>query len=503
LLAESKLTFQSAYDLALQIEMARKNAAELSGVGSSKSGEMNNSPAEANFVRGKPFVKSNYAGTSYGSQKKKEGSFGQCKHCGANHEASGCRFQNATCYKCRKKGHIKPICRSSAAASTSTTDSTTKFISGDTDTEEDYVTHEQSFGLYHCSGNTDSRKPYIVNLKVDTKDVDFHVDTGSSHSIVSQNVYNDKFSQFPLVKTDQVLRSYTGDIVSLVGMAHVNVKYNDSQYACALLVASGSDRPSLLGRDWLSVIRLKWNEIVNRPRVFFINKSTVPKLCFPACPPDFNLLIDKNVNLFQPNSDGIRGLTASINLKPNVSPIFQKASPIPYAMQDSVNREYDRLVEAGILYPLEFSDWASPVVVVPKTNDKIRICGDYRRMNVCIEGESNKLPNVQDMFANLGCPKVFSVLDLRSAFNQLILDDDSAKLLVVDTHRGLFGTKRLAFGVKTAPSLFQGAMDKILSPKCIMFYRRRVDCNKHYGRTFECFISGFQQIPAVQCIAKS
>ena len=176
LLAESKLTFQSAYDLALQIEMARKNAAELSGVGSTKSGEMNNSPAEANFVRGKPFVKSNYAGTSYGSQKKKEGSFGQCKHCGANHEALGCRFQNATCYKCRKKGHIKPICRSSAAASTSTTDSTTKFISGDMDTED----YEQSFGLYHCSGNTGYRKPYIVNLKVDTKDVDFHVDTGSS-----------------------------------------------------------------------------------------------------------------------------------------------------------------------------------------------------------------------------------------------------------------------------------------------------------------------------------
>lgn len=49
------------------------------------------------------------------------------------------------------------------------------------------------------------------------------------------------------------------------------------------------------------------------------------------------------------------------------------------------------------------------------------------------------------------------------AFNQLLLDEDSAKLLVLNTHRGLLGTNRLCFGVKTAPAQFQAAIDKILT----------------------------------------
>ena len=60
-------------------------------------------------------------------------------------------------------------------------------------------------------------------------------------------------------------------------------------------------------------------------------------------------------------------------------------------------------------------------------------------------------------------PKVFSVLDLSGAFNQLLLDKDAARLLVLNTHKGLFGTSRLTYGVKVAPAQFQSCMDKILA----------------------------------------
>ncbi|CAM1314807.1 Uncharacterised protein r2_g2538 [Pycnogonum litorale] len=59
-------------------------------------------------------------------------------------------------------------------------------------------------------------------------------------------------------------------------------------------------------------------------------------------------------------------------------------------------------------------------------------------------------------------PNVYSLLDLTSAFNQLIFDEESAKLLVLNTHKGLLATKKLSFGVRTAPTLFQSIMDEIL-----------------------------------------
>ena len=58
---------------------------------------------------------------------------------------------------------------------------------------------------------------------------------------------------------------------------------------------------------------------------------------------------------------------------------------------------------------------------------------------------------------------MFSVLDLSGAFNQLHLDEESAKLLDLNTHRGLYGTSRLTYFVKVDPSQFQPCIDKVLS----------------------------------------
>nr|CAD2177516.1 unnamed protein product [Meloidogyne enterolobii] len=59
--------------------------------------------------------------------------------------------------------------------------------------------------------------------------------------------------------------------------------------------------------------------------------------------------------------------------------------------------------------------------------------------------------------------KVFSRLDLRDAYLQMELDDESKKLCAINTHRGLFQCQRLPFGVKSAPSIFQHLIDQLIS----------------------------------------
>ena len=67
------------------------------------------------------------------------------------------------------------------------------------------------------------------------------------------------------------------------------------------------------------------------------------------------------------------------------------------------------------------------------------------------------------LFANLAHKAVFSILDLSGAFNQREVDETSLPLLTLNTHMEQYMTRRLAYGVKTAPSVFQVTKDKILA----------------------------------------
>ncbi|KMQ89942.1 hypothetical protein RF55_10358 [Lasius niger] len=58
---------------------------------------------------------------------------------------------------------------------------------------------------------------------------------------------------------------------------------------------------------------------------------------------------------------------------------------------------------------------------------------------------------------------VFSKLDWSQAYQQLRVDDDTAKVLTVNTHKGLFRVKRLPFGINAAPGLFQKFMEILLA----------------------------------------
>ena len=55
-----------------------------------------------------------------------------------------------------------------------------------------------------------------------------------------------------------------------------------------------------------------------------------------------------------------------INLKGGATPLFVKARQVPYAIKEDIQKELDRLVKEDIYEPVPYSDWAYPIVSIPK-----------------------------------------------------------------------------------------------------------------------------------------
>ncbi|XP_049513477.1 uncharacterized protein K02A2.6-like [Dermacentor silvarum] len=133
-------------------------------------------------------------------------------------------------------------------------------------------------------------------------------------------------------------------------------------------------------------------------------------------------------------------------------------------MRDAVEAELRRLEDQDIIERVTGPAlWVSPVVIVPKRNDKdVRICVDMREANRTIVREQHLMPTVEDVISTLNGAALFSKLDLKEGYHQLKLEEHSRMITTFSTHCGLRKYKRLLFGVNAAAEIFQDAIRQVL-----------------------------------------
>ena len=169
----------------------------------------------------------------------------------------------------------------------------------------------------------------------------------------------------------------------------------------------------------------------------------------------------------------LRGYQAKLHVEENVCPKFCRARPLPLAMKPLVEEELENLVNQKILEPVAFAEWATPIVpILKKDQQSVRICGDFKvTVNQVTKLDRYPIPRAEDLFATLAGGKSFTKLDLSKAYQQVCVDEDTKKLLVVNTHRGLFRYNRLPFGISSAPGVFQRIMESLLQgiPKTVVY----------------------------------
>lgn len=358
-----------------------------------------------------------------------------CYRCGdMSHVQYKCPYKGYKCNSCQSVGHLAKVCKKRA----------NKVQNIAQETENDCI--------FRISSSNSGVEPYLAKLLVNDVAIEFEVDTGSLYSIISNKTFKEYFSSCTMQPSHVKLTAiWFSENLPLLGFIEVTVKHRGNEHQLHLYVLDSGSRsmPSLLGRQWNSVL-----QIVSVQAAVQRIESQTDKL--------INQLKCAYPQVFDSQPGHIQKFQASIVLKEGAVPVFCKARPIPFALRAAVDAELDKMEEENVVTRVKHSDWATPLVVVPKPQG-VRICADYKvTLNRVLQMEHYPLPSSKDIFAKLAGGKVFSILDLKGAYLQLPVREDCRHLLTVNTHRGLYRYNYLVYGLASSPSIFQSVMDEIL-----------------------------------------
>lgn len=176
-----------------------------------------------------------------------------------------------------------------------------------------------------------------------------------------------------------------------------------------------------------------------------------------------NLLI-KYDSCFSSNLKDL-GLTNVIQMDIELTddkPVVYRPYRLSYAERERVRSMVQEMLDADIVCESS-SSYASPILLVKKKTGEQRLCVDYRALNRKTKREHYPLPLIDDQLDMLSGHSVFITLDLASGYYQIPITESSQDKTSFVTPDGQYNFKRMPFGLANAPSLFQRAMNKILT----------------------------------------
>jgi hypothetical protein len=148
-----------------------------------------------------------------------------------------------------------------------------------------------------------------------------------------------------------------------------------------------------------------------------------------------------------------------------------------------VKEEIEKLLEIGFIYPVPYSEWVSPIVIVPKKNGKIRICQDFRKLNNATKKDYFPLPFTDTILDAVAGQECYSFLDGFSGYNQIRIALEDQLKTTFTTAWGTFASLVMLFGLCNAPATFQRVMMVAFLPYLHKFIEIFLDGFCVFGKT--------------------
>ena len=337
-------------------------------------------------------------------------------------------------------------------------------------------------------------------------------DTGSMVSVV-------KRSQSDKIDPSKVLQAVNGSKIKCYGQKEVEIRLNRKTYT--ILATIADIEQDIIGWDFLSKYKFDfaWNEFgdlylhdkkadIKAPLKFITYKSgSVPQTALlqdaekvlswsrrqsqieefeiasmkqlePRAPesskankinPKYMRLIEKYPDILKPSFKELstkHGVMHSIET--TGPPVKCKPRPLLANSEKALKGKeaWDEMVRLGVVEKIEANantDWASCLHLVPKPCGAMRPCSDFRQLNSRTVDNAYPLPKLKSFTHKLKGSKIFSKIDLFSAFHNVLINPKDVKKTTTLTPWGVFVYKRLAFGLSGAPGTFMKLIDSVLA----------------------------------------
>ncbi|XP_068140073.1 uncharacterized protein [Drosophila tropicalis] len=348
-----------------------------------------------------------------------------CDGCGGAHLRKLCPHRNTVCHACHRAGHLQRVCRAvrdpgRKAFNTSSGHDSYRGPHKQKPNEE-YSVH--SILPLICPKE-------IVTIIINKRKCQFEVDSGSAITMIDEATFRyiwptdrPNIQDCALEFTD-----YQKNRIPVIGIVDTSVQYDNKYIPNLPLVVTSSGGSNLLGRNWFMPLGISIEGI----------HAINAKLSIEAT-------LAKYKDLFSSELGRFRGPPVSLQINTDATPVRLPARRIPFAIQELYEEELDRLCSQGILVPIEYSDWATPTVPVIKKDGTIRICGDYKStINKVIKQHGYQIPPMNSLLASVEGGSIFAKIDLAQAYQQLVVDEQSALMQTI------------------SPGIFQSCIERIL-----------------------------------------
>lgn len=143
------------------------------------------------------------------------------------------------------------------------------------------------------------------------------------------------------------------------------------------------------------------------------------------------------------------------------TPFKHRPRPIRPEDVDAVGKHLQELLDSGIIRESQ-SPIASPIVMARKKNGSVRLCIDFRKLNSQTIKDAYALPNLEEVFSLLTGSKWFSVLDLKSGYYQIDMEEADKQKTAFVCPLEFWEFNRMPQGITNAPSTFQRLMERCM-----------------------------------------
>lgn len=323
------------------------------------------------------------------------------------------------------------------------------------------------FVLAHAKDDT---RPYLEVEVYGTKFLGL-LDSGSSRTIIGKLGWN-RLRGLSLSITSDTIQFCTvanGEKCEVLGSLTIPIRLYDRVRLLEVLIVPSLPHDLILGMDFWTKMAIvpdlyadvwKFRDTDSDKeddRIFAIQSkehlTEVQKQILEE-------LIEKNFSLMGTKL----GCTSMVEhvITTEANPIKQRHYSVSPAVQKQINVELDQMLADGIVEPSN-SPWASPIILVKKTDGKYRFCVDFRELNRVTKRDAYPLPFVSTTLEKLREAHYLTTLDIKSAYWQIPLSKESKPMtaFVVPT-RGLFQFTRMPFGLHNAPATWQRFIDRVV-----------------------------------------